>query len=275
MTLLTMQGVTKRYPLPKKSLGFGREYLTVVDDISLQLDAGSCLGVVGESGAGKSTLGRLALRLIDADAGSIELEGRNLMSMRSRTLRAERRNMQMIFQDPYSSVDPRMTIGQSVYEPLRAHQLDTDESPERAIARLLDTVGLAQNYAKRYPAELSGGQLQRVSIARAIAVRPKLIVCDEPVTALDVSVRAQVINLLLDLKDEFGLAYLFISHDLSVVQTIADSVMVMRNGKVVEHGATSDIFESPTDSYTRDLLAAVPRPRPRQHRVLLRKEREC
>ncbi|MBV0895775.1 ATP-binding cassette domain-containing protein [Microbacterium sp. NC79] len=263
MVLLNMQGVTKRYPLPKKKLGFGREYVTVVNDISLQLEAGTCLGIVGESGAGKSTLGRLALRLIDADAGTIELDGRNLMSMRPKTLRAERRNMQMIFQDPYSSVDPRMTIAQSVYEPLRAHHMDTDESPERAVARLLDAVGLAQNYAKRYPAELSGGQLQRVSIARALAVRPKLIVCDEPVTALDVSVRAQVINLLLDLKDEFGLAYLFISHDLSVVQTIADRVMVMRNGTVVEQGATSEIFENPTESYTRDLLDAVPRPRPR------------
>lgn len=267
MTLLTLEGVTKSYPLPKNSLRIRRLHQTVVDNVSLVLEEGSCLGVVGESGAGKSTLGRLALRLIEADRGTIKLQGADLSSLRPRQLRAERRNMQMIFQDPYSAVDPRMTVGQSVYEPIRAHKLVTGETPEQIIARLLDTVGLATNYASRYPAELSGGQLQRVSIARALAVRPKLIVCDEPVTALDVSVRAQVINLLLDLKQEFGLSYLFISHDLSVVKTIADNVLVMRNGKVVERGTTQHIFDRPQESYTRDLLAAVPQPRPRGRRT--------
>ena len=266
MSLLTLDAVTKTYPGAKRSLWGRRERRCVVDRVSLQLDAGECLAVVGESGAGKSTLGRLALRLIEADSGSITLDGAGLRELTASRLRAQRRHMQMVFQDPYSAVDPRMTIGQIVCEPLRVHGGLGGERPERASARLLDTVGLAANYASRYPAELSGGQLQRVSIARALAVRPKLLVCDEPVTALDVSVRAQIINLLLDLKDEFGLAYLFISHDLSVVRTIADRVMVMRAGSVVEEGETERLFTAPQAEYTRALLAAVPRPQVRAHR---------
>jgi len=260
MSLLQVRHLTKTYPGQRK--GLGRSRVTVVDDVSLDLDAGRCLAVVGESGAGKSTLGRLVLRLVEPDAGTVVFDGTDLGGLDRRALRRQRRDMQMVFQDPYSSVDPRMTVGQSIAEPFRAHGGPTGETPEQAVSRLLDLVGLLGGYADRYPAELSGGQLQRVSIARALALRPRLVVCDEPVTALDVSVRAQIVNLLLDLRDELGLTYLFVCHDLSVVEQIADDVMVMRRGGVVETGSVADVFQRPREAYTRELLAAAPDPVP-------------
>jgi len=263
MSLLEVSHLTKSYPGPRPPGSWRRRRSVVVQDVGFTLDAGDCLAVVGESGAGKSTLGRLVLRLVEADSGAIVFEGQDVRGLAGARLRAARQHMQMIFQDPYSSLDPRMTVGQAVAEPLRAHTRDGREVREAQVGTLLDTVGLSARYAARYPAELSGGQLQRVSIARALALRPKLVVCDEPVTALDVSVRAQIINLLLDLKDEFGLAYLFICHDLSIVEVLADRVMVMRGGRVVEAGDVRQVFEAPREDYTRELLAAAPNPVPR------------
>lgn len=261
MTLLEVRGLSKSYP--------GRRGLVrsspvpVVRDVDFDLDAGRCLAVVGESGAGKSTVGRMVLRLVEPDSGSIRLDGVDLRGVRGERLRRMRREMQMIFQDPYSSLDPRMSVGQSIAEVFRAHGDPRGTTVRAEVDRLLDLVGLVGGYARRYPTELSGGQLQRVSIARALALRPRLLVCDEPVTALDVSVRAQIINLLLDLKDELGLAYLFVCHDLAVVETLADDVLVMRRGAVVECGPVRQVFEDPTQEYTRELLAAVPSVLPR------------
>lgn len=260
MTLLRVRDLSKSYPGRVK--GLRRERVRVVDDVGLDLAAGRCLAVVGESGAGKSTLGRMVLRLVEPDSGTIELDGTDLMTLGAADLRRRRRDMQMVFQDPYSSLDPRMTVAQSIAEPFRAHGLPDGTTAAAEVDRLLGLVGLSTGYADRYPAALSGGQLQRVSIARALALRPRLLVLDEPVTALDVSVRAQVINLLLDLKDQFDLAYLFICHDLSVVETIADEVMVMRSGRVVESGDVDQVFNRPQDAYTRELLAAAPSPVP-------------
>ncbi|WP_064077416.1 ATP-binding cassette domain-containing protein [Prescottella equi] len=229
-----------------------------MQDVSFTLDAGECLAVVGESGAGKSTVGRMVLRLIEPDAGSIVFDGEDVRAAKPRALRRMRRGMQMIFQDPHSCLDPRMTIQDAVEEPLVVHTDLVKRSRISEVRSILEKVGIGSRYLPRYPAELSGGQLQRVAIARALTLKPKMIVCDEPVAALDVSVRAQVLNLLRDLQDELGLAYLFIGHDLALIEVIADRVMVMAGGRAVETGDVASIFGSPQEEYTRKLLAAIP-----------------
>lgn len=262
MSLLEVEHVSKTFAKRRVLVGRQMPSAPAVDDVSFMIDEGECLAVVGESGAGKSTLGRLVLRLIEPDRGSVTLAGMDVRSLNRRELRASREHMQMVFQDPYSSLDPRMTIRACVAEPLLAHTPMSRVERDRRAAELIDTVGLSSRYLDRYPVELSGGQLQRVSIARAIALKPKLIVCDEPVTALDVSVRAQIINLLNDLRSEFNLAYLFVTHDLALVEIVADRVLVMRGGRVIETANVAALFSDPQNPYTRELLSATPNPIP-------------
>jgi ABC-type oligopeptide transport system ATPase subunit len=265
--LLEATGLSKSFPARRTLLGRTRDVHHAVQGVDLTVHRGETVAVVGESGAGKSTLGRLVLRLIEPDEGSIVLDGVDVRALRARQLRALRKRMQMIFQDPYSSLDPRMVIEDAVAEPLVLHfDLTADERRARVLD-LLTRVGISEHQADRYPYEFSGGQLQRIAIARALAVEPDLIVCDEPVAALDTSIQAQVINLLHDLQEEHGVAYVFISHDLSLVRLIADRVAVMYQGRIVEEGPTASVFEDPQDPYTRALLDVIPVPDPRRRRA--------
>jgi oligopeptide/dipeptide ABC transporter ATP-binding protein len=272
--LLEVDNVKKHFVADRSVFGTPRAWVKAVDGVSFSVEAGKTLALVGESGCGKSTLSRLVLRLIEPDEGRIRFDGRDLLALDAAELRAFRRHAQIIFQDPYASLNPRMTVGQILTEPLLLHDLVPAPRRRARVDELLRLVGLEPRFARRYAHEFSGGQRQRIAIARALAVEPKLIVCDEPVSALDVSIRAQILNLLRDLQDRLGLAYIFVSHDLAVVKHIADRVAVMNLGEIVETADTQALFASPKHPYSRALLSAipVPGPRARRHRILLQGE---
>jgi ABC-type glutathione transport system ATPase component len=258
--LLRISGLTVRYPTARNALGKPTAHINAVDDVSLALDPGETLGIVGESGSGKTTLGRATLRLIEPDAGSVRFEGIDLLKASHASLRPLRRRMQIIFQDPAACLNPRMRIADIVAEPLRIHNaVSSRAEARRTAAELLERCGMPADAVDRHPHQFSGGQRQRIAIARALALRPSLIVCDEPTSALDVSVQAQIVNLLQDLQDELGLAYLFISHDMAVVSHICQRIAVMKQGKIVESGPADQIVERPEHPYTQQLLSAVPR----------------
>ncbi|GAB3331878.1 dipeptide ABC transporter ATP-binding protein [Micromonospora halotolerans] len=273
-TILSVDNVVKHFPISqgvlfKKQIGA----VKAVDGVSFELRRGETLGVVGESGCGKSTLARLLMRLETPTSGRATLEGRDLFKASGSELRRLRRNMQMVMQDPYTSLNPRMTVGDIIGEPFQIHpEAAPKGSRQRRVQELLEVVGLNPEHINRYPHQFSGGQRQRIGIARALALRPEIIVCDEPVSALDVSIQAQVINLLEQLQDEFGLSYIFIAHDLSVVRHISDRVAVMYLGKIVEVGTEEEIYERATHPYTQALLSAVPVPDPdaREDRTIIR-----
>ena len=261
--LLEVRDLVKRFPV-KRGLFVERtvDWVDAVAGVSFDIGAGETLGLVGESGSGKSTTGFCILQLMRPTSGSVRFEGRELTELSGEELRRVRRDAQIVFQDPYSSLDPRMTVGNIVAEPLVVHGVGTRRDRRTRVRELLDVVGFDPAYVNRYPHEFSGGQRQRIGIARALALSPRLIVCDEPVSALDVSIQAQIINLLKDLQAEFGLAYLFIAHDLAVVRSVSDRIAVMHRGRIVETGPASEVYERPKDAYTKALLASVPVPDP-------------
>jgi oligopeptide transport system ATP-binding protein len=237
-----------------------------VDGVSFSVERGETLGLVGESGSGKSTACRAVLQLIKPTSGSVKFEGQEIAGLGRRKMRPLRREMQMIFQDPYASLNPRKRIGQIVGDPLRRQGVAKGSELRKRVQELLERVGLSSEHYNRFPHEFSGGQRQRIGIARALALKPKLVICDEPVSALDVSIQAQIVNLLDDLQDELGLAYLFVAHDIGVVRHISDRIAVMHDGKIVEQGTADQVCEQPKDGYTKKLLAAVPIPDPRESR---------
>jgi oligopeptide/dipeptide ABC transporter ATP-binding protein len=264
--LLEVEGLVKHFVAARSVFGTPTAYVKAVDGVSFTVEAGKTLALVGESGCGKSTVSRLVLRLIEPDAGSVRFEGRDLGALDANALRAFRRDAQIIFQDPYASLNPRMTVSQILTEPLALHDLVPAARRRERVEELLRLVGLEPRFARRYPHEFSGGQRQRIAIARALAVEPKLVICDEPVSALDVSIRSQILNLLRDLQDRVGHGYSFVSHDLAVVKHIADRVAVMNLGVIVETADAEALFAAPRHPYSRALLSAIPVPKPRAQR---------
>ena len=257
--LLELKNVKKYFPVKAGVFRRTVDHVKAVDDISFHIFKGETLGLVGESGCGKSTTGRTILRLLEATEGEIYFEGKNLVELDKKELREIRKDMQIIFQDPYASLNPRMTVADIVGEPLDIHNLaDSKQERNERVLEILDTVGLSEDHMKRYPHEFSGGQRQRIGVARALAVDPKIIIADEPVSALDVSIQAQVINMMQDLQDDFDLTYLFIAHDLSVVKHISDRIAVMYLGKLVEIADKTELFENTLHPYTQALLSAIP-----------------
>jgi oligopeptide transport system ATP-binding protein len=269
--LLVVQNLKKWFPI-KKGILIDRtvDHVKAVDDVSFEIYPGKTLGLVGESGSGKSTTGYCVLELLKPTSGSVRFLGEELTTMKKEDLRRMRREMQIVFQDPYASLNPRMTVGNIVGEPLLVHKVGDRARRRKTVEELLEVVGFNPDFVNRYPHEFSGGQRQRIGIARALALNPRLIVCDEPVSALDVSIQAQILNLLKDLQAEFGLAYLFVAHDLAVVRTMSDDIAVMNKGKIVEAGPSEEVYSNPKDEYTKALLAAVPVPDP--HRMRERKD---
>ena len=265
-TLLEVSNLSKHYPARD-----GNGLVKAVNDVSLSLETGRTLGIVGESGCGKSTLARLILRLIEPTAGTIHFNGENLVGLASSALRRRRRDIQIVFQDPYASLDPRMNVASIISEPLDIHGIGSKAERKAKVLELLDLVGLDPNAASKYPHEFSGGQRQRIGIARAIALEPKLVVLDEPVSALDVSIQSQILNLLIDLKMRLGLSYIFISHDLSIVEHVSDDVAVMYLGQIVEYGKTAQVLRAPLHPYSQALVSAIPEidPNKKNQRIVL------
>lgn len=267
-TILEVRGLKKYFSTPKGML-------QAVDDVSFTVERGKTLGIVGESGCGKSTTGRSILRLIEPTAGEVFFEGRNIAKLSKKEMRKLRKDMQIIFQDPFSSVDPRMSVGEIIAEPIRINGMIKDKAElEKRVAELMDIVGLAPRLINSYPHELDGGRRQRIGIARALALNPKFIVCDEPVSALDVSIQAQILNLLKQLQKDMGLTYIFITHNLSVVNHFSDDIAVMYLGKVIEKAPAEELFANPIHPYTKALLSAIPTPdiAPKKERIILRGE---
>lgn len=256
--ILTARHLCKTYRQRSGRFGFGISEVRALDDVSIHLRAGSTLAVVGESGSGKSTLARCLLQLQPLDSGEVLFEGRDLAKLPGKELRSARRHLQMIFQDPFASLNPRMKVGEIVGEGLHIHRLGTAAQQARKVQQMLKRVGLSEADMHKYPHEFSGGQRQRIGIARALVLEPRVVVCDEPVSALDVSIQAQILLLLKDLQQEMALSYIFISHDLRVVRHIADEVAVMHEGRVIEQGKVDAIYQAPVQPYTRSLLNAIP-----------------
>ena len=277
--LLEVKGLTKHFPVKSGVLvEHTVSHVKAVDGVSFDIQEGETLGLVGESGSGKSTTGYCVLQLLKPTSGSVRFMGQELTELGREDVRKMRREMQIVFQDPYSSLDPRMTVGDIVSEPLDVHGVGSRRTRRETVRQLLDTVGFNPNFTNRYPHEFSGGQRQRIGIARALALNPRLIVCDEPVSALDVSIQAQILNLLKDLQRDFGLTYLFIAHDLAVVRSMSDRIAVMNRGKLVELGPAEEVYTQPKEEYTKALLAAVPVPDPRamkERKVARRKHRHA
>ena len=265
--LLEVTDLVKHFPI-KSGLLIDREVdqVRAVDGISFSVDKGETLGLVGESGSGKSTACRAVLQLLKPTSGSVKFEGREIAGLRRRELRPLRREMQMIFQDPYASLNPRKRVGQIVGDQLKIQKVASGAELRKRVEGLLDRVGLSPEHYNRFPHEFSGGQRQRIGIARALALEPRLVICDEPVSALDVSIQAQIVNLLDDLQDEMGLTYVFVAHDIGVVRHISDRIAVMHDGEIVEQGTADQVCEHPKDDYTKKLLAAVPIPDPKESR---------
>lgn len=264
--LLEVKGIKKHFPIRSGLLKRQTKYVKAVDGITFSIAEGETVGIVGESGCGKSTMGRTLLQLIEPTEGEVVFQGRNLVGLSTKEIREVRKDMQMVFQDPYSSLNPRLNVFEILSEPLTTHGVRDKHKRKELISKILNVVGLNEAQMFRYPHEFSGGQRQRIGIARALILQPKLIVLDEPVSALDVSIQSQIINLLQDLQDEFGLTYIFISHDLSVVYQLCNKICVMYLGKIVEMGDVDTLYENPQHPYTKSLLSAVPIPDPLQKR---------
>jgi oligopeptide/dipeptide ABC transporter ATP-binding protein len=271
-TLVEVNNLVKYFPVRAGLLQRVVNHLKAVDDVSFIVRQGETLGLVGESGCGKTTVGRTMLRLVEPTSGTVKFDGRDVFSMKPQELKTVRRDMQIIFQDPYASLDPRVPIGESVMEGLHIHKIGTPKERVEIMLETLKKVGLEDYHARRYPHEFSGGQRQRIGIARALALRPRFIICDEPVSALDVSIQSQVLNILKDLQGEFGLTYLFIAHNLSVVEHVSSRVAVMYLGKMVELTSREELFRNPMHPYTQALMSAIPVPNPRlkRERVILK-----